>query len=159
MNSPNILERCVPAPTVCPSTYKATWLAGRACKRNHPKTSQQPLQLSFQRQSSQTAMRFYPLLFLVILTCLYLTVAQGSYEDCCLKYVKLHRSWTSLRKVVTKYREQKLDGGCNIPAIVFSRSRGKDFCADPKQHWVKRLMNFIDKNDTIGKQRKRTYRG
>ncbi|XP_042561511.1 C-C motif chemokine 21 [Clupea harengus] len=87
-------------------------------------------------------MRFYALLFLVILTCLYLTVAQGSYEDCCLKYVKRVRP--SVKGMVRSYRKQQLDGGCNIPAIVFSMKRGRVFCADPKQIWVRHLMKRTD---------------
>ncbi|XP_048112000.1 C-C motif chemokine 21 [Alosa alosa] len=92
-------------------------------------------------------MRFYTLLFLVILTCLYLTVAQGSYEDCCLKYAK--KPSHHVRRMVISYRKQELDGGCNIPATVFSIKRrgrqGRVFCADPKQLWVRELMKKLNK--------------
>uniref|UniRef100_A0AAY3ZY13 Chemokine interleukin-8-like domain-containing protein n=1 Tax=Denticeps clupeoides TaxID=299321 RepID=A0AAY3ZY13_9TELE len=85
----------------------------------------------------EEAMKFYALLFLVLLTCLYLTTAQGSYEDCCLKYVKTVKP--AIKRRVTQYRLQELDGGCNIPAVVFTLKYGRVMCADPKQPWVKNI--------------------
>ncbi|XP_072524969.1 C-C motif chemokine 25 [Salminus brasiliensis] len=88
-------------------------------------------------------MRYSLLLFLVVLGFFSLTFAQGSYEDCCLRYVtsvSQHRI-----KNVVSYRQQVLDGSCNIRAIVFKMKKGRVFCANPKDKWVKLLIERIDK--------------
>ncbi|XP_078143997.1 C-C motif chemokine 25 isoform X2 [Centroberyx gerrardi] len=91
-------------------------------------------------------MRFNALFFLLILACLYLTLAQGSYEDCCLKYVKAMDRGT--QRMAVRYRLQETDGGCNIPAIVFTMKKGRTFCANPRLKWVTDLMRKIDKKST-----------
>ncbi|KAJ8374677.1 hypothetical protein SKAU_G00052570 [Synaphobranchus kaupii] len=88
-------------------------------------------------------MRFSVVFFLLLLACFYLSLAQGTYENCCLKYVGHVRQ--STKKKVVSYRTQETDGGCNIPAIVFKMKRAKSFCADPKQTWVRRLIKRLDK--------------
>ncbi|KAL2097102.1 hypothetical protein ACEWY4_006309 [Coilia grayii] len=93
-------------------------------------------------------MKFTTLVFLIVITCLCMTFSQGSYEDCCLKYVKGVRA--SMKKMVRSYRTQQLDGGCNIPAIVFSMKRGRMFCADPKKIWVRDLMKHVDRQNRKG---------
>ncbi|KAM3866277.1 C-C motif chemokine 25 [Diretmus argenteus] len=90
-------------------------------------------------------MRVNVLFFLLILTCLYLTLAQGSFEDCCLKYVKKLSKGTE--RMAVKYRVQQRDGGCNIPAIVFTMKRGREFCANPSEMWVRELIKKIDKKN------------
>ncbi|XP_063076238.1 C-C motif chemokine 25 [Engraulis encrasicolus] len=90
-------------------------------------------------------MKFITLIFLIVITCLCMTFSQGSYEDCCLKYVTKLRP--SMHKMARSYRIQKLDGGCNIPAIVFSMKRGKMFCADPKAAWAQKLMKLINRHN------------
>ncbi|XP_061587395.1 C-C motif chemokine 25-like [Cololabis saira] len=63
--------------------------------------------------------------------------------DCCLKYVKELDKRTQ-RHAVT-YKHQKPDGGCNIPAVIFIMRRGRLFCTNPNEKWVKELMQKIDK--------------
>ncbi|XP_022534706.1 C-C motif chemokine 25 [Astyanax mexicanus] len=88
-------------------------------------------------------MRLSVLFFLVFLGFLSITLAQGSYEDCCLRYVS---SISSHRmKNVVSYRHQVLDGSCNIRAVVFKMRKGRVFCANPKVKWVKKLMDRVDK--------------
>ncbi|XP_042285068.1 C-C motif chemokine 25 [Thunnus maccoyii] len=87
-------------------------------------------------------MRFNTLFFLLILSGLCLALAQVSYDDCCLKYVR--RLSKGTQKHAVKYREQKTDGGCNIPAIIFTMRRGRMICANPKDTWVIELMERID---------------
>ncbi|KAJ3594786.1 hypothetical protein NHX12_004092 [Muraenolepis orangiensis] len=81
--------------------------------------------------------------FLVILACLYLTMAQGSYDDCCMRYSKGIKP--NVKKMVVKYRIQEADGGCNIPATVFTFMRGRQLCGDPEDIWVKKLMQKVDR--------------
>ncbi|XP_056590984.1 C-C motif chemokine 25b [Triplophysa dalaica] len=93
-------------------------------------------------ETKQSTMKFQIVLFLLLLTCMYPSLAQGSYENCCLKYVVGIRK--ALRKNISDYKEQKADGGCNIPAIVFQMKKSKTMCADPRQSWVKNLMKQVD---------------
>lgn len=82
------------------------------------------------------------LFFLLILSCLCLALTQVSYDDCCLKYVKAMSA--STQKHVMNYREQKLDGGCNIPATILIMRKGRMYCTDPSEKWVKQLKKRID---------------
>ncbi|XP_061099257.1 C-C motif chemokine 21b-like [Conger conger] len=87
-------------------------------------------------------MKLRLLTFLLLLACVCLTLAQGSYEDCCLKYVRTVPK--KIRHLVVAYRHQETDGDCNIPAIVFILRKGRVFCADPSQGWAQHLINRID---------------
>uniref|UniRef100_A0A4W5KW58 Chemokine interleukin-8-like domain-containing protein n=1 Tax=Hucho hucho TaxID=62062 RepID=A0A4W5KW58_9TELE len=91
--------------------------------------------------TTHPAMRF-SVLFFLILACLCVTLAQGSYEDCCLKYVT--RVKKTAERMVTSYRRQETDGGCNIHAIVFTMKRGRLFCANPTEKWVNELMLKVE---------------
>ncbi|XP_017351899.1 C-C motif chemokine 25 [Ictalurus punctatus] len=88
-------------------------------------------------------MRFSVFFFLLFLSILYFSLAQGSYEDCCLSYVKEFK--TSTKRKVDHYRRQEQDGGCNLPAIVFQLRRGRLICARPGEKWVQDLINEVDK--------------
>ncbi|XP_061095104.1 C-C motif chemokine 25b [Conger conger] len=92
-------------------------------------------------------MKFSVLFFLLLLACFCLSLAQGTYENCCLKYVRRVRQKT--KNKVEDYRKQETDGGCNIPAIVFIM-KPKPFCADPNKPWVKQLMKRVDKKKASG---------
>lgn len=87
-------------------------------------------------------MRLSVLFFLVFLGFLSISLAQGSYEDCCLRYVT---SKSPRMKHVVSYRHQVLDGSCNIKAVVFKLRKGRVFCANPKDKWVQNLMTMVDK--------------
>ncbi|KAM7379595.1 hypothetical protein PAMP_005140 [Pampus punctatissimus] len=84
-------------------------------------------------------MQFTTLFFLLILCGLCPALAQ----DCCLKYVKKLSNGT--QRFAVKYRRQETDGGCNIPAIIFTMKRGRVFCTDPKEKWVSELMKRVDR--------------
>ncbi|XP_056149458.1 C-C motif chemokine 25 [Lampris incognitus] len=87
-------------------------------------------------------MQFNLLFLVLVLTSSYVIMAQGSYEDCCLRYAVGLRK--GLRRMVAQYRRQEMDGGCNIQAIVFTMKRGSVICADPKVKWVMDLMQKMD---------------
>nr|XP_057917957.1 C-C motif chemokine 20 [Doryrhamphus excisus] len=84
--------------------------------------------------------------FLLVLCCLCLAMAQVSYDDCCLSYVKKLDRKSQQRAV--KYRIQETDGGCNIRAVIFTMRKGRVYCTDPRQTWVKELMDTIDTKPT-----------
>nr|XP_055039647.1 C-C motif chemokine 25b [Misgurnus anguillicaudatus] len=88
-------------------------------------------------------MKFQILFFILLLACMYPSLAQGSYENCCLKYVVGIKK--QMRRNIVGYVKQETDGGCNIPAIVFRLKKSRTLCADPKQPWVRDLMQIIDK--------------
>ncbi|KAK2822653.1 hypothetical protein Q5P01_022718 [Channa striata] len=87
-------------------------------------------------------MGFNTLFVLLSLSCLCLVLAQISYDDCCLKYVRKMTPHT--QKHAVSYKYQETDGGCNIPAVIFTMRRGRRFCTDPKDGWVVDLMAKID---------------
>ncbi|KAK9966263.1 hypothetical protein ABG768_003385 [Culter alburnus] len=97
-------------------------------------------------ETQHSAMKFQILVLILLLACMYPSVAQGSYENCCLKYIVGVRK--SMRRNIESYRVQETDGGCNIPAIVFKLKRSKTLCADPRQNWVQQLMQKIDGKKT-----------
>ncbi|XP_028450040.1 C-C motif chemokine 20 [Perca flavescens] len=99
-------------------------------------------------------MRFPTLIILLILSCLCLALAQKTFDDCCLKYVTKMSKGTQ-RHAVT-YRWQVTDGGCNIPAVIFTMKKGRVFCTNPKDTWVKELMSKID--EKIQKQDHKKHR-
>ncbi|CAL8315284.1 unnamed protein product [Gadus morhua 'NCC'] len=103
------------------------------------------------------AMRFQMLSFLVILSYLYLTMAQGSYDDCCLDYSKPIPQ--KYRNRVVKYRIQEPEGGCSKPAVVFTLKKGRFICADPKQEWVPTLIKRVDKMKTYSITKKHHHQG
>ncbi|XP_034470337.1 C-C motif chemokine 20 [Hippoglossus hippoglossus] len=92
-------------------------------------------------------MRFYVMILLLSLSCVCLTLAQVSYEDCCLKYV----TKISERHAVG-YRLQRTDGGCNIPAVIFIMRKGRVFCTNGKEQWVQKLMDKINQRIGNGKR-------
>ncbi|XP_072516330.1 C-C motif chemokine 25b [Salminus brasiliensis] len=88
-------------------------------------------------------MKTRALFLLLLLACMYPSLAQGTYENCCLKYANEVKNIVKRR--VVSYRLQHTDGGCNIPAIVFTLKKSKTFCGDPQKQWVKDLMTTVDK--------------
>ncbi|XP_076989794.1 C-C motif chemokine 21 [Tamandua tetradactyla] len=75
--------------------------------------------------------------------------SDGGAQDCCLTYSKKKIP----NHVVRGYRKQDLSLGCSIPAILFSPKKCSqpELCADPKEAWVQRLMQHLDKPPTSQK--------
>nr|QLA10420.1 C-C motif chemokine 25 [Lateolabrax japonicus] len=102
-------------------------------------------------------MRFNTLFCLLIVSFLYFALAHVTYDDCCLKYVKKMNHRT--QKHAVQYRWQVPDGGCNIPAVIFTMRKGRVLCADPTEKWVAELMKKIDTKDTKKPQPRPRFRG
>ncbi|XP_005936746.1 C-C motif chemokine 5 [Haplochromis burtoni] len=101
-------------------------------------------------------MRFNTLFFLLILSCVCLALAQVPYDNCCLKYVRSMKP--AAQKHAVKYRHQMTDGGCNIPAVIFTMRKGRIICTDPNETWVKDLMKKIDERPwTLSDMRHRRH--
>ncbi|XP_054645720.1 C-C motif chemokine 25b isoform X2 [Dunckerocampus dactyliophorus] len=93
-------------------------------------------------------MKFQALLFLLLIICTTLCVAQGSYGNCCLGHVRGMRP--NAKYNIESYRMQETDGDCNIRAVVFvmkkkpGRKNQRTVCANPELKWVRELMEAVD---------------
>uniref|UniRef100_A0A1A7Z7H3 Chemokine (C-C motif) ligand 25b n=1 Tax=Iconisemion striatum TaxID=60296 RepID=A0A1A7Z7H3_9TELE len=91
-------------------------------------------------------MKCQALILLLLFTCMYLSLAQGSYDNCCLGYIKKMGKFG--RKNTLNYRLQETDGDCNIRAVVFyvkHRSGAQRIiCSNPMDAWVQDLMQAVD---------------
>ncbi|XP_008334168.1 C-C motif chemokine 25b [Cynoglossus semilaevis] len=92
-------------------------------------------------------MKFQALFFLLLLTCMSLSLAQEFYGNCCLGHVKPMKI---KGKRIESYRMQETDGDCHISAVVFlikkkpSHVKQKTICANPQEAWVQELMAAVD---------------
>uniref|UniRef100_A0A3Q4BX46 Chemokine interleukin-8-like domain-containing protein n=1 Tax=Mola mola TaxID=94237 RepID=A0A3Q4BX46_MOLML len=90
-------------------------------------------------------MKFQALFFLLFFTCMYLTLAQGSYGNCCLGYNSPLRS--NAKRHTESYWRQETDGDCNIRAVVFvvkKRTKKWTICSNPGEAWVQQLIETVD---------------
>ncbi|XP_036972018.1 C-C motif chemokine 25-like [Acanthopagrus latus] len=93
-------------------------------------------------------MKFQALFFLLLLTSMYLSLAQGSYGDCCLGYVQGMRA--NAKRNIESYRMQETDGDCNKRAVVFlmkkrpTQTKQRTVCANPDKPWVQYLISVVD---------------
>ncbi|KAM4629336.1 C-C motif chemokine 25b [Polymixia lowei] len=88
-------------------------------------------------------MKFQVMFFLLLLACMYPSLAQGSFGNCCLRHVAGLKK--SVKKNVESYRMQETDGDCNLRAVVFQmKKKRRLICANPDHQWVQVLMNDVD---------------
>ncbi|KTF78788.1 hypothetical protein cypCar_00012283, partial [Cyprinus carpio] len=88
-------------------------------------------------ETQHSIMKFQVLFLLLLLACMYPSVAQGTYENCCLKYASVKKG---IRNHIMSFRVQENDGGCNIPAVVLKLKNSKEICIDPRLAWVKQMI-------------------
>nr|XP_020468693.1 C-C motif chemokine 5-like [Monopterus albus] len=94
-------------------------------------------------------MKLQVLVFLLFLTCTSLSMAQGTYGNCCLGHVE--RLGQRARKNIQSYRMQETDGDCNITAVVFvmkkkpSQKKQRHICGNPEHQWVRDVIVSLDK--------------
>ncbi|CAI5639801.1 C-C motif chemokine 25b [Oreochromis aureus] len=87
-------------------------------------------------------MKFHALVFILLFACMYLSLAQGSYGNCCLGYVKDIRKKSN----IVSYAMQESDGDCNIRAVLFTmKRRAKPVCANPNDDWVQKEIRRLKK--------------
>lgn len=82
------------------------------------------------------------LFILLAISSLSLALAHVTYDDCCFSYVE--KMSPKIQKHAVDYGIQVVDGGCNIPAVIFIMRRGLALCADPKERWVVQLQKRIE---------------
>ncbi|XP_062984792.1 C-C motif chemokine 19-like [Elgaria multicarinata webbii] len=61
--------------------------------------------------------------------------------DCCLRTSPVPFP----HKLVRNYREQRIQEGCPVHAVVLITVRGKQLCAPPSARWVKHLKRMLDR--------------
>uniref|UniRef100_A0AAX7TTR4 Chemokine interleukin-8-like domain-containing protein n=1 Tax=Astatotilapia calliptera TaxID=8154 RepID=A0AAX7TTR4_ASTCA len=86
-------------------------------------------------------MKFHAFVFMLLFLCTYLSLAQGSYANCCLGYVREIKK----KRNLVSYTMQETDGDCNIRAVLFKwKKREQPVCANPNDHWVQKEMRRLD---------------
>ncbi|XP_031610764.2 C-C motif chemokine 20-like [Oreochromis aureus] len=65
--------------------------------------------------------------------------AECARTACCTSYSKTQVSFNRIKG----YREQLATEYCRIEAIIFYTVANRQVCADPKAHWVKKLLEQL----------------
>ncbi|XP_060092452.1 C-C motif chemokine 19 [Heteronotia binoei] len=60
--------------------------------------------------------------------------------DCCLRTSPQPIPF----KILRGYRDQQIQEGCHIRAVVFITVKGRQLCAPPYAPWVKKLKERLD---------------
>ncbi|XP_053265087.1 C-C motif chemokine 19-like [Podarcis raffonei] len=69
----------------------------------------------------------------------------GDYQvmDCCVRT----SSMPIPAKVVRDYRDQYVQDGCPVRAVIFITIRGRNLCAPPHTPWVKHLKETLNRRN------------
>ncbi|KAH0624029.1 hypothetical protein JD844_007320, partial [Phrynosoma platyrhinos] len=71
--------------------------------------------------------------------CFSFSLLAQSNQDCCLSYTKKPLP----RRAIIGFSEQLSSEVCDINAIIFLTRNGMRACANPKEHWVKKQLQWL----------------
>ncbi|XP_062476373.1 C-C motif chemokine 19 [Pezoporus occidentalis] len=77
---------------------------------------------------------------LLVLGCTLDVHGGNNVLDCCLGT----KNTPIPLRIVKDYRLQLVQDGCDIPAAVFTTTKGKRLCAPPQAPWVLRLQEKLN---------------
>ncbi|XP_028907755.1 C-C motif chemokine 25 isoform X2 [Ornithorhynchus anatinus] len=85
----------------------------------------------------------FQVLILLMVAYFHIGNSQGSYEDCCLSYHT--RIDPRMLPHIRRYTIQRVNGSCNLHAVIFHFRRRKVLlCANPQEEWVKLAKKRVD---------------
>uniref|UniRef100_A0A8C5EFP2 C-C motif chemokine 25-like n=2 Tax=Gouania willdenowi TaxID=441366 RepID=A0A8C5EFP2_GOUWI len=96
-------------------------------------------------------MKFQAVVFILFFTCMYVSLAQGSYGNCCLSHVVSIP--IQAKRNIVNYTIQEADGDCNIRAVVFYmkkrrfQKKQRTVCANENDPWVQVAMRRVDRRN------------
>ncbi|XP_078280051.1 C-C motif chemokine 25b [Rhinoraja longicauda] len=90
-------------------------------------------------------MKFLLLTLVLMAACIDWSSAQAhSFEDCCLKYVKV-KNPRRVQRSILSFQVQHTGGGCNLHAVILELTCAT-ICVNPHEKWVRNLISGSKKS-------------